>query len=85
MPGEDIEHGGLIRWADNYWLVTERDANNNVYARAKMIQCNYLLKWVSDDDKIYEQWCIVEDGTKLTRFLCAIVWYTGNGMQKELL
>ena len=63
LPGEDIEHGCLIWWMDNYWLVTERDANSNVYVRGKMIQCNYLLKWVSDN-KIYEQWCIVEDGTK---------------------
>lgn len=64
LPGEDIGHGGLVRWMDNYWLVTERDANTTVYTRAKMIQCNYLLKWVSDDNTIYEQWCIIEDGTK---------------------
>lgn len=64
LPGEDIEHGGLIHWMNNYWLVTERDANTTVYTRAKMIQCNYLLKWVSDDNIIHEQWCIVEDGTK---------------------
>lgn len=63
LPGDDIEHGSLIRWMDNYWLVTERDANTNIYTRAKMVQCNYLLKWVSDNT-IYEQWCIVEDGTK---------------------
>lgn len=64
LPGEDIEHGGLIHWMNNYWLVTERDANTTVYTRAKMIQCNHLLKWVSDDNIIHEQWCIVEDGTK---------------------
>ena len=29
-----------------------------------MIQCNYLLRWVSDDNTICEQWCIIEDGTK---------------------
>lgn len=65
LPDEDIRHGGLIHWMDNYWLVTERDANTTVYTRAKMIQCNHLLKWVSDDNKIHEQWCIIEDGTKL--------------------
>lgn len=64
QPGEDIEHGSLVQWMDNYWLVTERDANTNVYTRAKMIQCNYLLKWVTEDKQIVEQWCIVEDGTK---------------------
>lgn len=64
LPGEDIGHGGLVNWMDNYWLVTERDANTTVYTRAKMIQCNHLLKWVSDDDVIHEQWCVIEDGTK---------------------
>lgn len=64
LPGEDIGHGSLVYWMDNYWLITERDANTTVYTRAKMIQCNYLLKWVSDDNTIHEQWCIIEDGTK---------------------
>lgn len=64
MPGEDIVHGSLVFWMDNYWLVTERDANTTVYTRAKMIQCNHLLRWVSNGDKICEQWCVIEDGTK---------------------
>ncbi len=64
MPGEDIKHGGLVYWMDNYWLITERDANTTIYTAAKMVQCNHLLKWVSDDNVIHEQWCIIEDGTK---------------------
>lgn len=65
LPGEDIRHGGLVHWMDNYWLVTERDANTTLYTRAKLLQCNYLLKWVTEDKVIHEQWCCVEDGTKL--------------------
>ena len=65
LPGEDIKHGGLVYWMDNHWLVTERDANTTLYTRAKMLQCNYLLKWVDSEHVIHEQWCIVEDGTKL--------------------
>lgn len=64
LPGEDIRHGGLVHWMDNYWLVTERDANTTLYTRAKLLQCNYLLKWVTEDKVIHEQWCCVEDGTK---------------------
>lgn len=64
LPGEDIRHGSLVHWMENCWLITERDANTTVYTRAKMIQCNHLLKWVSDDNVIHEQWCIIEDGTK---------------------
>lgn len=64
LPDEDIACGSLVRWMDNYWLVTEKDANVEVYTRCKMVQCNYLLKWVDEDHMIQEQWCIVEDGTK---------------------
>lgn len=64
LPGEDIPHGGYVEWMDNHWLVTERDANSEIYTKAIMLQCNYLLKWVDDEDVIHEQWCIVEDGTK---------------------
>ena len=64
MPNEDIRHGGLVEWMDNHWLVIEKDANNEVYAKAKMRQCNYLLRWINDNDEIVERWSIVEDGTK---------------------
>lgn len=64
MPGGELALGGLVYWEENYWLITELDAANEVYARGKMLQCNYLLKWVDNDDVIHEQWCIVEDGTK---------------------
>ena len=67
MPGEDLQPGSLFYWADNYWLITDRDANNEVYTRTKAIQCNYLLRWVHVQDGtpiVKEQWCYIEDGTK---------------------
>lgn len=67
LPGDDLELGSLIVWMDNYWLLTERDANTTLYTRGKLLQCNHLLKWITDDHEIIEQWCVVEDGTKLNR------------------
>lgn len=64
MPGEDITPGGIVEWMDNHWLITERDAANEVYTRAKIIQCNYLIRWIDKDAVIHEQWCVIEDGTK---------------------
>lgn len=64
LPGEDFICGGLVEWEDNHWLITEKDANNEVYTKVKLLQCNHLLKWVDDDDIIREQWCVIEDGTK---------------------
>jgi hypothetical protein len=64
MPGEDFPHGGLVEWMDNYWLITQRDSNNELYTKGVMQECNYLLRWVADDESIVERWCIIEDGTK---------------------
>lgn len=66
MPGEDIPHGGLVDWMGYHWMITDKDVNTEVYAKGIMQQCNYLLRWVDPvEKKVYEHWCIVEDGTKL--------------------
>lgn len=64
LPGEDLPHGGAVEWMRNHWLITEVDANNELYTKGIMKQCNYLLRWIADDGNIIERWCIVEDGTK---------------------
>lgn len=67
LPDQDIILGSIFFWADNYWIVYEKDANREVYTRAKAIQCNYLLRWVhpgANGPEIREQWCQIEDGTK---------------------
>ncbi|MCQ2770657.1 MAG: hypothetical protein MJ236_02525 [Clostridia bacterium] len=81
LPGEDIACGDLIEWMGNHWIVNEKDANTTLYTRAKLLQCNYLLKWIDNDKNIIEQWCTVEDGTKL--LLIVSVW--GNPYVKYLL
>lgn len=64
LPNEDITCGGMVEWQKNYWLVTEKDAANELYTKTKLVQCNHLLRWVDDDNVIREQWCVIEDGTK---------------------
>lgn len=64
LPGENFTCGSIVDWADNHWLISEKDANTEVYTKVKLRQCNYLLKWVDDEDIIHEQWCVIEDGTK---------------------
>lgn len=44
MPGEDLPHGGTVDWMDNHWLIVSRDANNELYTKASMQQCNYLIR-----------------------------------------
>lgn len=64
LPGEDIRHGAYIDWMDHKWVVTERDANSEIYTKCIMIQCNYLLRWINSNGEIVERWSIVEDGTR---------------------
>lgn len=65
MPDETFPCGGYMEWAGNIWLITEKDANDEVYTRGKVLQCNHLLKWIDPETReIHEQWCVVEDGTK---------------------
>lgn len=64
LPGETLVHGGLVDFADSKWLITELDANDEVYASGMMCRCNYLLKWLNRDGQVIEKWCVVEDGTK---------------------
>lgn len=81
VPGEDLELGALIHWMDNYWLIVERDANTEVYTKGKLLQCNHLLHWISPNKEIMEQWCVIEDGTKLEQVeRLVMVWHVGNGM-----
>lgn len=63
LPNEDIKLGAIVFWMNNHWIVTEKDFNSTLYTKCKMIQCNYLLKWVTDDKTIHEQWCVIDDGT----------------------
>lgn len=64
IQSDVVKGGGLVKWMNNHWLITESDANTEIYTKAKMHQCNYLLKWIDADGKTHEQWCIIEDGTK---------------------
>ena len=65
MPGEDFECGKYVEWMRNHWLIKEKDANNELYTRVKLWQCNYLLHWIDNNGVLHEQWCVIEDGTKL--------------------
>lgn len=64
LPGEHLKHGGIVEYANTHWLITEVDADNEVYERGIMQRCNHLLRWINKEGRLIEKWCIVEDGTK---------------------
>lgn len=64
MPGEEILGGSIVDWADNHWIVTEVDPNQELYTKAIMLQCNHILKWINRRGDIVRRWCVIDDGTK---------------------
>lgn len=64
VPGEHLIHGGLVDFANSKWLITELDADNEIYDKGLMRQCNHILRWIGSDGQLKEKWCVVEDGTK---------------------
>lgn len=67
MPNGHLIHGGIVDFANAKWLITELDADNEIYDRGIMLRCNYLVRWIGRDGDLKEKWCIIEDGTKLKR------------------
>ena len=64
IPGEHLRHGGVVDFARSKWLITELDADDEIYDRGIMVRCNYLVRWIGSDGQLKEKWCIIEDGTK---------------------
>lgn len=64
IPGEHLIHGGVVDFANTKWLITELDADDEIYDRGLMLRCNYLVRWIGSDGEMKERWCIIEDGTK---------------------
>lgn len=64
LPGEHLAHGGLVDFAGHKWLITAVDVDDEVYEKGFMRLCNHVLRWIGQDGKLKEKWCVVEDGTK---------------------
>lgn len=43
MPGESLQHGSIINWKGSNWLVTDFDADDEIYSSGKRQRCNYYL------------------------------------------
>lgn len=79
MPNETLVAGSLLRWGEDFWIITELDPDCEVYTRGFMLRCNYFLKWMNNLGKVVERWSIVVDGTS---YLAGetVSSYAGNGM-----
>lgn len=64
MPGQEINIGDYIEWANSWWLVTTCDYDDELYRNGKLQQCNYLLKWQSELGEIIERHAVILSASK---------------------
>lgn len=64
MPGQEINIGDYIEWANSWWLVTTCDYDDELYRNGKLHQCNYLLKWQNELGEIIERQAVILSASK---------------------
>ena len=61
LPGEDFAIGSIVYWSKSHWLITERDAEDEITVRGRIQICQKQITW--QDDNMYEirsLWATVE-------------------------
>jgi hypothetical protein len=64
LPGQSINIGDYVDFANKKWLVTTADADDEVYIDGKLEECNWLLKWQNETGEIIERWAVVMSASK---------------------
>lgn len=64
MPGQEINIGDYIEWADSHWIVYTCDYDDEFYRNGKLYQCNYLLKWQNEFGEIVSRWAHIQSASK---------------------
>lgn len=61
VPGEDFTIGSIMEWSNSHWLITERDADDEITVRGKIQICQKEIKWQDDlTGDIVARWATVE-------------------------
>ncbi len=55
LPGENIVAGDYVEWSNRTWLVYEADADDEIYVDGKMYECNYVQRWLDEENKLIER------------------------------
>lgn len=61
LPGENFVIGSIVYWSKSHWLITERDAEDEITVRGRIQICQKQITW--QDDKthaIHSLWATVE-------------------------
>lgn len=56
LPIGTAKAGYYIKYKERFWLIVGLVDNNNIYEKAVVNLCNYLLSWVNKQGKIIQRW-----------------------------
>lgn len=57
QPDENINYGDIVEWKDKFWIVTEKNTQNEIQIHGKMNECNFLLKFLNKKGEVVERHC----------------------------
>lgn len=61
LPGEDFVIGSIVYWSKSHWLITERDAEDEITVRGRIQICQKQITWQDDNThEIRSLWATVE-------------------------
>ena len=61
LPGEDFTIGSIVYWSNSHWLITERDAEDDITVRGRIQICQKQITWQDDStNEIRSLWATVE-------------------------
>lgn len=63
LPGQRVEMGDYVEWANRTWLVYEADSDDEIYIDGKMYECNYQLYWQNDSGQIISKWAYIQNAS----------------------
>jgi len=64
VPIGSLKAGDYLFYENEYWLVNGRPGNNQIYEKAVIIECQYLLKWQNNNGDIIERWINLTSASK---------------------
>lgn len=61
LPGEDFSIGSIVYWSGSHWLITERDAEDEITVRGRIQICQKQIVWQDEEThEICSRWATVE-------------------------
>lgn len=67
MPGDNFEIGKIMLFSKSHWLITERDADDEITVRGKIELCNRSIQWQNHETgEIITRWAVVDKPYFLT-------------------